>query len=196
MNQDLKKTLWAAGTDKKLTDEQKEHALRQIISRAVVSEEVIGIFSAAGLKRPDIGVLSDEFLEDVHHMKERNRAVETAQVIDALIEMAKKFQAAARCGERLGLSSDEMAFYDALAMKEAAVRDLDDETLKKIASELVKAVRESATIDWNLKEGVRATMRAKVKRLLTQYDYPPDKEEKAIDLVLEQAELFATEEAA
>src|SRR5690606_8387863 len=171
-----------AGTDKKLTDEQKEHALRQIISRAVVSDEVIDIFSVAGLKRPDISVLSDEFLEDVRQMKERNlavellerllkgeiksrfktnvvqsakfsellqqsltryrnRAIETAQVIEELIEMAKKFQEAAQRGERLGLSHSEVAFYDALATNEAAVRELGDETLKKIAVELTQSLR-------------------------------------------------------
>jgi type I restriction enzyme R subunit len=221
-----------AGTDKKLTDEQKEHALRQIISRAVVSDEVIDIFSAAGLKRPDIGVLSDEFLEDVRHMKERNlavellerllkgeiksrfktnvvqsakfsellqqsltryrnRAVETAQVIEELIEMAKKFQAAAQRGESLGLNSDEMAFYDALAMNEAAVRDLGDETLKKIAVELTLSLRKSVTVDWAKRETVRAKLRVMVKTLLRRYKYPPDKQDDATETVLRQAETIS-----
>ena len=218
-----------AGTDKKLTDEQKEHALRQIISRAVVSDEVIDIFSAAGLKRPDIGVLSDEFLEDVRHMKERNlavellerllkgeiksrfktnvvqsakfsellqqsltryrnRAIETAQVIEELIEMAKKFQEAAKRGETLGQNSDEMAFYDALAMNEAAVRDLGDETLKKIAVELTQNLRKSVTVDWAKRETVRAKLRVMVKTLLRRYKYPPDRQEEATETVLRQAE--------
>jgi len=223
-----------AGTDKKLTDEQKEHALRQIISRAVVSDEVIDIFSAAGLKRPDIGVLSDEFLEDVRHMKERNlavellerllkgeiksrfntnvvqsakfsellqqsltryrnRAVETAQVIEELIEMAKKFQQAAERGESLGLNSDEMAFYDALAMNEAAVRELGDATLKKIAVELVQNLRKSVTVDWAKRETVRAKLRVMVKTLLRRYKYPPDRQEEATDTVLQQAESLSAE---
>ncbi|MFT3802814.1 MAG: type I restriction endonuclease subunit R [Burkholderiaceae bacterium] len=223
-----------AGTDKKLTDEQKEHALRQIISRAVVSDEVIDIFSAAGLKRPDIGVLSDEFLEDVRHMKERNlavellerllkgeiksrfktnvvqsakfsellqqsltryrnRAVETAQVIEELIEMAKKFQEAAKRGDSLGLNSDEMAFYDALAMNEAAVRDLGDETLKKIAVELTLSLRRSVTVDWAKRETVRAKLRVMVKTLLRRYRYPPDRQEEATDTVLRQAESLSAE---
>jgi len=223
-----------ASTDKKLTDEQKEHALRQIISRAVVSDEVIDIFSAAGLKRPDIGVLSDEFLEDVRHMKERNlavellerllkgeiksrfktnvvqsakfsellqqsltryrnRAVETAQVIEELIEMAKKFQQAAERGESLGLNSDEMAFYDALAMNEAAVRELGDATLKKIAVELVRNLRKSVTVDWAKRETVRAKLRVMVKTLLRRYKYPPDRQEEATDTVLQQAESLSAE---
>jgi len=218
-----------SGTDKKLTDEQKEHALRQILSRAVVSDEVIDIFSAAGLKRPDIGVLSDEFLEDVRHMKERNlavellerllkgeiksrfktnvvqsakfsellqqsltryrnRAIETAQVIEELIEMAKKFQEAARRGEELGLNADEMAFYDALATNESAVRELGDATLKKIAVELTLSMRKSVTVDWAKRETVRARLRVMVRTLLRRYKYPPDKQEEATETVLRQAE--------
>ncbi|MCW7536277.1 type I restriction endonuclease subunit R [Aquabacterium sp. A7-Y] len=223
-----------AGTDKKLTDEQKEHALRQIISRAVVSDEVIDIFSAAGLKRPDIGVLSDEFFEDVRHMKERNlavellerllkgeiksrfktnvvqsakfsellqqsltryrnRAIETAQVIEELIEMAKRFQEVAQRGERLGLNSDEAAFYDALAMNEAAVRELGDATLKKIAVELTQNLRKSVTVDWAKRETVRAKLRVMVKTLLRRYKYPPDRQEEATETVLRQAESLSAE---
>jgi len=217
------------GTDRKLTDELKEHALRQIISRAVVSDEVIDIFSAAGLKRPDIGVLSDEFLDDVRHMKERNlavellerllkgeirsrfktnvvqsakfsellqqsltryrnRAVETAQVIEELIAMAKKFQEAAQRGDSFGLSDDELAFYDALAINEAAVRDLGDVTLKKIAVELTQSLRKSLTVDWAKRETVRAKLRVMVKTLLRRYKYPPDRQEEATETVLRQAE--------
>ena len=222
------------GTDRKLTDEQKEHALRQIMSRAIVSDEVIDIFSAAGLKRPDIGVLSDEFLEDVRHMKERNlavellerllkgeiksrfktnvvqeakfsellqesltryrnRAIETAQVIEELIEMAKKFQEAAQRGEVLGLNAEEVAFYDALATNEAAVRELGDETLKKIAVELVQRLRSSVTVDWAVRETVRARLRVMVKTLLKRYKYPPDRQEEATETVLKQAETLSAE---
>ncbi|NWG73583.1 MAG: DUF3387 domain-containing protein, partial [Rubrivivax sp.] len=222
------------GTDRKLPDEQKEHALRQIISRAVVSDEVVDIFSAAGLKRPDIGVLSDEFLEDVRHMKERNlavellerllkgeirsrfrtnvvqcarfsellqqslaryrnRAVETAQVIEELIAMARKFQEAARRGEDLGLNHDELAFYDALATNEAAVRELGDATLKKIAVELTTSLRRSVTVDWARRETVRARLRVMVKTLLKRYKYPPDRQDDATETVLRQAESLSAE---
>lgn len=222
------------GADKVLTDEQKEHALRQIISRAVVSDQVIDIFAAAGLKRPDISVLSDGFLEDVRHMQQRNlavellerllkdqiksrfkanvvqsakfsellqqslmryrnRAVETAQVIEELIAMAKKFQAEAQRGMELGLSPDEMAFYDALATNEAAVRELGDETLKKIAVELVVRLRSSVTVDWAKREAVRAKLRVMVKTLLKRYKYPPDRQEEATDTVLRQAESLSAE---
>jgi type I restriction enzyme R subunit len=233
--QAVKAALTKFGTSgKKLSDEQKEHALRQIISKAVVSAEVIDIFKAAGLNRPDIGILSDEFLEDVRHMKERNlavellerllnddiksrfktnvvqqarfsellqqslvryrnRAIETAQVIEELIEMAKKFQAAAMRGEELGLNSDEMAFYDALATNEAAVRELGDATLKKIAVELTQKLRASVTVDWSVRETVRARLRVMVKTLLKRYKYPPDRQDEATETVLRQAESLSAE---
>lgn len=217
---------------RKLSDEQKEHALRQIMSKAVVSAEVIDIFKAVGLNRPDIGVLSEEFLEDVRHMKERNlavelldrllrddikarfktnvvqqarfsellqlslqryrnRAIETAQVIEELIEMAKKFHEAALQGDRLGLTPDELAFYHALATNEAAVRELGDATLKKIAVELTLKLRASVTVDWSVRETVRARLRVMVKTLLRRYKYPPDKQDEATETVLKQAEALA-----
>lgn len=233
--QAVKAALTKFGTSgKKLSDEQKEHALRQIMSKAVVSAEVIDIFKAAGLNRPDIGILSEEFLEDVRHMKERNlavellerllkddikarfktnvvqqakfsellqlslqryrnRAIETAQVIEELIEMAKKFHEAALLGERLGLNADEMAFYDALATNEAAVRELGDETLKKIAVELTQKLRASVTVDWSVRETVRARLRVMVKTLLKRYKYPPDRQEEATETVLKQAESLSEE---
>ena len=233
--QAIKAALTKFGTSgKKLSDEQKEHALRQIISKAVVSAEVVDIFKAAGLNRPDIGILSEEFLEDVRHMKERNlavellerllrddirsrfttnvvqqakfsellqqslqryrnRAIETAQVIEELIEMAKKFQAAAMRGEQLGLNGDEMAFYDALATNEAAVRELGDETLKAIAVELTQKLRASVTVDWSVRENVRARLRVMVKTLLKRYKYPPDRQDEATETVLRQAETLSSE---
>lgn len=233
--QAVKAALTKFGTSgKKLSDEQKEHALRQIISKAVVSAEVVDIFKAAGLNRPDIGILSEEFLEDVRHMKERNlavellerllkddirsrfktnvvqqakfsellqqslqryrnRAIETAQVIEELIEMAKKFHAAAQRGEQLGLNGDEMAFYDALATNEAAVRDLGDETLKAIAVELTQRLRASITVDWSVRETVRARLRVMVKTLLKRYKYPPDRQDEATETVLKQAESLSAE---
>ena len=231
--QAVKAALTKFGTSgKKLSDEQKDHALRQIISKAVVSAEVVDIFKAAGLNRPDIGILSEEFLEDVRHMKERNlavellqrllkddirsrfktnvvqqakfsellqqslqryrnRAIETAQVIEELIEMARKFHTAAQRGEQLGLNGDEMAFYDALATNEAAVRDLGDETLKAIAVELTQKLRASVTVDWSVRETVRARLRVMVKTLLKRYKYPPDRQEEATETVLKQAEALS-----
>jgi type I restriction enzyme R subunit len=128
--------------------------------------------------------------------KYTNRNLTTAEIIAELVELAKKMRDSHIRGNELGLKDDEVAFYDAIVQNDSAVLEMGDATLKTIASELVKAIRDSVNIDWNLKEGVRAAMRAKIKRLLTQYDYPPDKEEKAIELVLEQAELFASDEAA
>jgi type I restriction enzyme R subunit len=127
--------------------------------------------------------------------KYTNRNLTTAEIIAELVELAKQMRDAHDRGDKLGLREDEIAFYDAVVQNDSAVLQMGDDTLKKIARELVKAVRDSAAIDWNLKESVRADMRAKIKRLLARYDYPPDKEEKAIDLVLEQAELFAIEVA-
>jgi type I restriction enzyme R subunit len=211
-------------------------AIAQLVSEAVVAGEVIDIYAAAGMERPDISILSDAFLEglgksnkpnlqmellrkllndeirtvrrsnivqarqfsellDAAIAKYTNRSLTTAEIIAELVELAKHMRDAHQRGVQLGLASDEVAFYDAIVQNDAAVLQLGDDTLKAMARELVKAVRESATIDWNLKDNVRAAMRAKIKRLLTRYDYPPDKEEHAIQLVLEQAELFAQEAA-
>jgi type I restriction enzyme, R subunit len=231
--QAVKAALTKFGTSgKKLSDEQKEHALRQIISKAVVSAEVVDIFKAAGLNRPDIGILSEEFLEDVRHMKERNlavellerllkddiqsrfktnvvqqakfsellqqslqryrnRAIETAQVIEELIEMARKFQEVAALGERLGLNPEERSFYDALATNEAAVRELGDETLKAMAVELTQRLRASVTVDWSVRATVRAKLRVMVRTLLKRYKYPPDRQEDATETVLAQAETLS-----
>jgi type I restriction enzyme R subunit len=129
-------------------------------------------------------------------LKYTNRNLTTAEIIAELVELAKKLRDEKNRSDELGLATDEIAFYDAVCQNDSAILQMGDETLKKIAKELVKAVRGSISIDWNMKESVRAEMRAKVKRLLTRYDYPPDKEERAIDLVLEQAELVAIDEAA
>jgi type I restriction enzyme R subunit len=135
-------------------------------------------------------------LLDAAIAKYTNRNLTTAEIIAELVELAKQMRDSKKRGDLLGLADDEIAFYDAVVQNDAAVLELGDDTLKAIARELVKAVRSSASIDWNLKESVRAEMRAKIKRLLTRYDYPPDMEERAIELVLEQAELFAAAEAA
>ena len=216
-------------SQKKKTDEERELAIRQIIGSAVVSEEVVDIFDAVGLDKPNIGILDDAFLAEVRNLPERNlavellerllegeiksrfagnlvqekkfsellanviqryqnRAIETAQVIEELIEMAKKFRAAASRGELLGLSEDEVRFYDALADNESAVRELSDETLKKIAHELTENLRQNMTVDWSARESVRAKLRLMVKRILRKYKYPPDQQEAAVTLVLQQAE--------
>ena len=120
-----------------------------------------------------------------------NRSLTTAEIIAELVKLAKQMRDAQKRHEELGLREDEVAFYDAVVQNDAAVLELGDETLKQIAQELVKSVRQSATIDWNLKESVLAAMRSKVRRILAKYDYPPDAEAKAIELVLEQAEAFA-----
>jgi type I restriction enzyme R subunit len=217
---------------KSLSDDAKEHALRQIMSRAVVSAEVMDIFGAAGLERPDVGILSDEFLEDVRKLKERNlavevlerllkgqiksrfasnvvqsrkfsellqnsltryrnRAIETAQVIEELIAMAKHFQAEAARGTELGLTADEMAFYDALATNEASVRALGDTTLRKIARELTERLRASNSVDWYVRDSVRAKLRLMVKTILKKWKYPPDGQDKATETVLEQAQALS-----
>jgi type I restriction enzyme R subunit len=212
--------------------EDLDHAIQQIISRAVSSDEVIDIFSAAGLKKPDISILSDEFLEEVSQMPQRNlalellrkllsdeiknrsrrnlvqsrsfadmlektilayqnRAIETAQVIDQLIQLAREMREANQRGEQLNLTEDELAFYDALEVNDSAVKVLGDENLKIIARELVDTVRKNVSIDWTVKESVRAKLRVMVKRILRKYGYPPDMQEKATNTVLEQAELIA-----
>ena len=209
-----------------------DHAIRQIVSKAIVSDQVIDIFAAAGLKNPDISILSDQFLADVRGMKHRNlavellrkllndevkarskhnlvqarsfadlleksvrryqnRAIEAAQVIEELIELAKEMRAAQKRGEELGLTSDELAFYDALEVSDTAVKVLGDETLRTIARELVDTVKHNVTIDWTVKESVRAKLRVIVKRILRKYGYPPDKQEAATNTVLQQAELLS-----
>jgi len=198
---------------------------------------VIDIFAAAGLKKPDLSILSDEFLAEVRGMPQRNlavellrkllhgeiktrsrrnvvqarsfaelleqsvrkyqnRAIETAQVIEELIALAKNMRVANARGEKLGLSDDELAFYDALETNDSAVKVLGDDTLRTIARELVETVKKNVTIDWTLRENVQAQLRVLVKRILRKYGYPPDKQEQATKTVLEQAEALCPEWAA
>ncbi len=216
------------------TDEEREIAIRQIINSAVVSDEVVDIFDAAGLDKPNISILDDAFLAEVKNMPERNlavellerllegeikakfstnivqhkkfsdllanvvkryqnRAIETAQVIEELIAMAKKFREAALRGATLGLNEDEVRFYDALADNDSAVRELSDETLKKIAHELTENLKNNLSVDWSVRESVRAKLRLMVRRILRKYKYPPDLQDAAVDLVLKQAEVFCEE---
>ena len=215
-------------------EEDLDHAVRQIIARAVAPEGVIDIFAAAGLAKPDISILSEEFLAEVRGMPQRNlavellqkllkgelatrrrknvvqarsfadmleqsirryqnRAIEAAQVIEELIALAKEMREANARGDALGLSEEELAFYDALETNDSAVKVLGDETLRAIAQELVRTVRANVTIDWTLRENVRAQLRVLVKRILRRYGYPPDKQEKATETVLEQAALLSAE---
>ena len=214
------------------TDEELDHAVRQIVSRAVAPEAVLDIFAAAGLERPDVSILSEDFLAEVRDMPQRNlavellrklltgelatrrrknvvqarsfaemleqtihryqnRAVEAVQVIEELIALARELQAASARGEALGLSDDELAFYDALGVNDSAVQVLGDETLRDIARELVQKVRSNVTIDWTLRENVRANLRRLVKRVLRKHGYPPDKQESATRTVLEQAAVLS-----
>lgn len=191
-------------TQQKKTDEQRELAIRQIISSAVVSDSVVDIFDAVGLDKPNIGLLEGEiksrfatnvvqerkFSELLGNVIKRyqNRSIETAQVMEELVEMSKKFREAASRGESLGLSEDEVKFYDALITNESAVRELSDETLKKIAHELTESLRQNISVDWAQRESVRAKLRLMVKRILRKYKYPPDLADAAVELVLEQAE--------
>jgi type I restriction enzyme R subunit len=214
------------------TVEDVDQAIRQILSRAVVTDKVIDIFAAAGLKKPEISILSDAFLAEVKGMPQKNlaiellrkllndelkvrmrknlvqsrsfaemlertirayqnRTLESAEVIAELIKLAEEMREAEKRGEKLNLTEDEIAFYDALEVNDSAVKVLGDETLKGIARELVETVRNNVTIDWTVKESIRAKLRVMVKRILRRHGYPPDKQEKATQTVLEQAALIA-----
>jgi type I restriction enzyme, R subunit len=217
--------------------EDLDLAIRQLVSKAIATDRVIDIFADAGLKKPEISILSDEFLAEVSDLPHKNlalellrkllndevkarsrknvvearsflemlektiklyqnRSIETAEVIAKLIELAREMREAHKRGESLGLTDDELAFYDALEVNDSAVKILGDDTLRLIARELVDAVRANATIDWAVKESARAKMRTIVRRLLRKYGYPPDKQEKATQTVLEQAELLCRNWAA
>jgi type I restriction enzyme R subunit len=222
----------ATESDRKLSEDRRNAVLKQILDNAVVAEGVADIFKLAGLDRPDIGILSDAFLEEIRQLPQRNfavellqkllndevrsrsrtnvvlekkfgdrlmdtlnryrsRAVESAQVIEELIAMAMEFREAAKRGDALGLNPSELAFYDALANNESAVRELGDPVLKAIAQELTQKLRGSATVDWQKRDSIRARLRNLVRITLRRHKYPPDMQEDAIRLVLEQAERLA-----
>jgi type I restriction enzyme R subunit len=221
----------ATVSERERTPDELELAVRQLVSRAVYSTEVVDIFAAAGLEKPDISILSDEFLAEVQRLPQRNlalellkklisdeirtrlrknvvlarsfaemleqavrkyqnRAVEAAQVIEELIRLAKDIRKAQSRGQEMGLSDDEVAFYDALADNESARQVMGDEKLRFLAQELVDRVRQSVTIDWQVRENARAQIRVMVKRMLRKYGYPPDMQQRATELVLEQAEVL------
>ena len=213
---------------------EMEQAIRQIVSKAIATDGVIDIFDAVGLKKPNLAILSDEFLADVQNLphkhlaaellrkllndelkakkktnlvqseafsdmlektvaRYRNRAIQTVEVIEELIQIAKEMKAAEGKGKTLNLTSDELAFYDALAVNESAVKVLGDVVLTAIARELTESIRKNVTIDWAQKETVRAKLRTLVRRKLRQYGYPPDLAEKAVETVIQQAELLAAD---
>lgn len=215
--------------DRKLSQAEKDSTLKQILDNAVIADGVTDVFAMCGLDKPNIGLLSDEFLEDVRQMpyrnlavellekllndgikaktrnnvvqekrfsdrlqetlrKYNNRAIETSQVIEELIQMAKEFQAEMQREASLGLNPDEIAFYDALANNESAVRELGDDTLKQIAREITEKLRKSTTVDWQVRDSVRAQLKIIVRRTLQRWKYPPDKAAEAIELVMKQAE--------
>jgi type I restriction enzyme R subunit len=223
-----------AGGSKK-TPEQVDAAIRQLLSKAITTDgQVIDVFTAAGLQRPDISILSDQFLAEVRGLKHKNvaaellekllkdeikvrskrnlvqsqlfsdklrktlnayhnRAIATQEVIEELIKLAKEMDAAGKRGEDLGLTDDEVAFYDALATNESAIQAMGDAKLKVIAAELITQVRKSVTIDWTLRESARAKIKVIVKRILNKYGYPPDLQEEAVKTVLQQAELLCAD---
>lgn len=205
-----------------------ELELSQLLSRAVIADGLLDVFRRAGFQQPDIAVLSDEFLEEVRGMQQRNLAIETlrrllngqvksrekqnivearrfserlqeaiaryhnraidsVQVIQELIDLAKEMRASIRRGDDLGLTDDEIAFYDALAENKSAVDVLGILGLRELAQEIVRRIKPLVTVDWSVKENVRAKLRVEVRRLLRQYGYPPDLQQMAVDLVMEQA---------
>jgi len=221
-----------SSVDKKRSDEERNSAFKQIIDNAVIADGVDDIFKMVGLDKPNIGLLSDEFLEDMKNMPQKNlavellekllkdeikarlktdvvqekkyserimetlrkyhnRSIETAQVIEELIKWAKEMAADSELAEKLNLSTDEIAFYRALIANESSVRELGDDNLRKLAIELTLQLRKSATVDWQMRDSVRARMRNIVRRLLRRWKYPPDKADEAIKLILEQAEVLA-----
>jgi type I restriction enzyme R subunit len=217
------------------TPEQIDAAIRQLVSKAITADgEIIDVFTAAGLPKPDIGILSEQFLAEVRGLKHKNvaaellekllkdeikvrarrnlvqsqlfsdklkktlnayhnRAISTMEVLEELIRLAREMDAATKRGERMGLTEDEVAFYDALAANESAVKAMGDAKLRVIAAELITQVRKSVTIDWTLREGARAKIRVMVKRILNKFGYPPDLQEEAVKTVLQQAELLCAE---
>lgn len=218
--------------DRKLSQAEKDSTLKQILDNAVIADGVTDVFAMCGLDKPNIGLLSDEFLEDVRQMpyrnlavellekllndgikaktrnnvvqekrfsdrlqetlrKYNNRAIETSQVIEELIQMAKEFQAEMQREASLGLNPDEIAFYDALANNESAVRELGDDTLKQIAREITEKLRKSTTVDWQVRDSVRAQLKILVRRTLQRWKYPPDKAAEVIELVMKQAETLS-----
>ena len=219
------------------SQEETETAIKQLVSKSVSSDEVVDVLKLAGLDKPDISILSDEFLAEVQGipyknlaaetlrklledkikalskrnvvlttsftellehtiLRYQNRTIQAAEVIAELVKLAQQLREALQRGEKLNLTDDEVAFYDALATNDAAVMEMGDDALKAIARELVEKVRNSVTIDWTLRESARAKLRVMVKMILKRHGYPPDKQEQATETVLSQAEVLCGEWAA
>jgi type I restriction enzyme, R subunit len=219
-------------TEKEIQGEKFDIAIKQILSKAVISDRILDIFEAAGIRKPELSILSEGFLAEVKEMPQKNlafealkkllndeirvlskrnivqgksfmnmldktikrytnRNVEAAQVIEELLELARKVREERNRGKEKNMTEDELAFYDALVTNDSAVKILGDETLRKIALELTQMIRSSVTIDWTQRESVQAEIRLKVKKILRKYGYPPDREKKATDTVLEQAGIIA-----
>lgn len=217
------------------TKDQIEYEIGQLVSKSVISEEVVDILASVGLNKPDISILSDEFLEEVKGLPQKNlalellrrlldgkikaiakknvvqakkfsemletsvnqytkRSLETAEVIKALVSMAKDMNNLHKRGEELGLSDDELAFYDAISENESAREFYENDVLKQIAKELTISIKSNMKVDWDVRESVRAQMRITVKRLLRKYKYPPDKQGDAVTLIIEQAEKMCENE--
>ena len=219
-----------------LTEEKLNERMKQIISNSIISEDVIDVFDSLNIKKPDISILSEEFLEEVRKTPHKNLAVEllkrllmdkvkvmsrsnlvqsrkfsdmiqnainnyrnkaitNAEVIEELLKMAKDFEQAEQAGDNLGLTKEEKAFYDALTNDNIVKEVMENETLIQIAHELTESIRNSMTVDWTIKESVRAQMRRTIKRLLKKYKYPPENQEQALEIVMEQAEKMCSNEA-
>jgi len=222
--------------DRKTTTSKYEvnSAIKELVSRSVVSEEIIDVFDIVGIKKPDISILSEDFLTEVRDLPQKNlayevlkkllndeirilqrknlvksksfaemlqravneyknRGIDTVQVIEELIELAKKIRDSDKHNEELGLNAEEIAFYEALAANDSAVDVLGDETLRLMAIELVGIIRNNATIDWTVRKNIQAKMRVSVKKLLKKYGYPPDMQILATKNILEQAELMCSD---
>jgi type I restriction enzyme, R subunit len=230
--QAIKSALVKTTETKKIEKEGFDTAIKQIISKAIISDRIIDIFEAAGVKKPDISILSDAFLVEVKELPQKNlafealkkllndeiklmskrnlvqgksfmdmldkaikkytnRSIEAAEVINELIEIAKKVRGEKDRGNKMNLGEDEVAFYDALEVNDSAVKILGDDILRKITLELTEMIRKSVTIDWTQRESVQAEIRVKVRKILKRYGYPPDKQKKATETVLKQAEQIA-----
>ena len=230
--QAIRAALVKSATGSGITGQARDLAIQQIVSRAVVSTEIVDILKAVGIKSPDISILSDEFLAEVQHLEKKNLALEalrrllndgirslsktnvvqtkafsvrleeaiaryhanaitTAEILQEVIQMAKDIRAARQRGEESGLSSEEIAFYDALAENESAMQVMGNDQLKVIAHELLVNLRANVSVDWARRESARARMRVLVKRILRKYGYPPDLQDAAVQTVLQQAEALS-----
>ena len=219
------------------SDEEMETTIRQVIDKALVTEEVIDIFDASGIKKPDISILSEEFLLEVQGMKHKNIAMEVlkkllndeirtrakknlvqskslmemlensikkyhnkiitaAEVIEELISLSKEIHKMDDEPKEMGLTDFEYAFYSAIANNESAKEVMEKDVLRELAVVLTERVRANASIDWTIKESVRAKLKVIVKRTLRQFGYPPDMQKLATETVLKQAEMIAQELAA